>query len=108
MIGLLWAQVSESQDILRTGGPVALLAFVIVAAAVAGKLHFNTEVDGLRNDKARLEAQVDALTHINETVVIPTVHDAIAAMRDTVRVAETAVAAQARTEAALARIESRT
>lgn len=86
----------------RLGFPV-----MVVLAAMLGKIRFEPEVAGLRdtiaagtNRELRLEAQVDAFSDQYETVVLPTVHEALAVVR------QSAASIQASTETATHQVEA--
>lgn len=100
----LFAQAATDtnvQDLLWKGGPFAF----VVALAVAGKVRFKPEVDGLLDDKRRLDAQVAALTEQFQRIVIPTMNDTVVAMRDMTKAVEASTAGSARVEQRLGSFE---
>lgn len=93
---LVFAQsVADWPSIVQTLGFPTVVAAVVGWVVVSGKVPRESEIKTLvaiieskDKEKERLEAQVDAFAKQYETVVLPTVHDAIGAIRETSKVIE--------------------
>jgi hypothetical protein len=112
---LVLAQVSpEWIQLVQTLGFPIVVAGVVGWVVITGKVPRQSEIDTLLSlieakdrERERLEAQVDAFARQYENVVLPTVHDAIGAIRDTSRTIEQQTIASRSMEETLKRIELR-
>lgn len=111
---LVFAQsVADWPSIIQTLGFPTVVAAVVGWVVVSGKVPRESEIKTLvaiieskNKEKERLEAQVDAFAKQYETVVLPTVHDAIGAIRETSKVIEQQTNATRQAEDALRRMET--
>lgn len=112
---LLFAQSASADwvSIIQTLGFPTVVACVVGWVVLSGKVPREAEIKTLVSiieakdkEKERLEAQVDAFARQYETVVLPTVHDAIGAIRETSKVIEQQTNATRTAEEALRRMES--
>ena len=113
---LVVAQVSSADwiQVVQTLGFPIVVAGVVGWVVLTGKVPRETEIKTLLSlieakdkERERLEAQVDSFARQYETVVLPTVHDAISAIRDTSRIIEQQTIAARATEETLKRLELR-
>lgn len=110
----LFAQTSGDWiQIVQTLGFPTVVAGVVGWVVVSGKVPREVEIrtllqiiEGKDHEKQRLEAQVDAFSKQYETVVLPTVHDAIGAIREAAKVIEGQTAAIRTAEESLRRMEA--
>lgn len=100
-------------SIIQTLGFPTVVAAVVGWVVVSGRVPRESEIKTLLaiieakdKEKERLEAQVDAFSKQYETVVLPTVHDAIGAIRETSKVIEQQTSAMRQAEDALRRMET--
>lgn len=99
-------------QIVQTLGFPTVVAAVVGWVVLSGKVPREAEIHTLLaiieakdKEKERLESQVDQFAKQYETVVLPTVHDALSAIREAARVIEQQTAAARLTEEALRRME---
>lgn len=104
--------VADWPSIIQTLGFPTVVAAVVGWVVLSGKVPRENEIKTLvaiieskDKEKERLEGQVDAFAKQYETVVLPTVHDAIGAIRETSRVIEQQTSAARKAEEAIRRLE---
>lgn len=112
---LLFAQSATADwvSVIQTLGFPTVVACVVGWVVLSGKVPREAEIGRLvtiieakDKEKERLESQVDAFARQYETVVLPTVHDAISAIRETSKVIEQQTNATRTAEEALRRMEA--
>lgn len=83
---------SDAADLVKTLGFPIVVALFALWLIGSGKIPRQSEIDNLREDKKRLEAQVDAFSKQYETVVIPTMHDTVTTVQQVAAASERQIA----------------